>query len=884
MKSEERNPMIQQRSEENSVGIQFACDRNPDFGIPFLVTPGIWWVRLPVASALEAVNIYLLQDGSNLTIVDTGVRSAECREALKAALCHPDIEGLTLTRVLVTHYHPDHIGLAGDLARDGVELWASRNTWLNCQLLSANKQLLPLPQEVTFMQRAGLTGIDLEAFRRRAGSRYGALVAPPPDHYVPLVEGQVLTLGHRSWKIVTSYGHAAEHVSLWSDDCVLSGDQILPSIASNLTVPYTEADVDLVGEWLRSCRRLAKVARNEQLCLPGHQRPFYGIPSRLIQIEQNIEKTLSRLQSFVSQPTAAIECVEHVYGRSLSNDERRSLLPEVVGMLNHLYFHGQLDRSIDGEGVFRFASLSLKAKRPARGLLSTRKGASTQEESQQEQGSSFRNHAVPWQHEDGNGVSHAQDATLRREGSKSSARFSRLMVVVGLFLAAGWAFANWNLVQSRLLQWYETDFARMVQANADESDQRSSVVIVPVETVSVVHRTQAELPRQFTGVVKPRRASQVGFNRIGVIDEILVERGDRVESDTVLARLNTNLLSANLKAVQAQYRAAEARLSELVAGPRAQTIESARAQVASAKAELELAKTSFERAERLVKVGAVSKQDHDNAKTQVAAKEEALRAVKNGLDELLEGTRSEQVMAQRAQLSELEASLEQLQVQLRESVLRTPFAAIVSERFVEPGAVAAPGSPAFRLIDAESPEVWIGVPPEFLSAVREEGAVALTIGNKSYPAKVKSVLPELDEATRTSKVIFQLEADPRDESLFGQVAKIELSRTIHQSGFWVPLSALSQGDQGLWALLTLEPIDGCEEFILKRQEVEVVQIDSERVYVRGTVAPGTELVANGVRRLTPGQQVRRKETVANRGSEGMDRSVAGSSHSQELSR
>ncbi len=101
--------------------------------------------------------------------------------------------------------------------------------------------------------------------------------------------------------------------------------------------------------------------------------------------------------------------------------------------------------------------------------------------------------------------------------------------------------------------------------------------------MSVVHRTQAELPRQFTGVVKPRRASQVGFNRIGVIDEILVERGDRIESDTVLAKLNTNLLNANLKAVQAQYREGEARLSELVAGPRAQTIESARAQVASRK-------------------------------------------------------------------------------------------------------------------------------------------------------------------------------------------------------------------------------------------------------------------------------------------------------------
>ncbi len=239
-------------------------------------------------------------------------------------------------------------------------------------------------------------------------------------------------------------------------------------------------------------------------------------------------------------------------------------------------------------------------------------------------------------------------------------------------------------------------------------------------------------------------------------------------------------------------------------------------------------------------------------------------------------------MAQRAQLSELEASLEQLQVQLRESVLRTPFAAIVSERFVEPGAVAAPGSPAFRLIDADSPEVWIGVLLSSYWRCARRGSCA-DGREQILSAKVKSVLPELDEATRTSKVIFQLEADPRDESLFGQVAKIELSRTIHQSGFWVPLSALSQGDQGLWALLTLEPIDGCEEFLLKRQEVEVVQIESDRVYVRGTVAQN-RIGSQRSSTFDTRQQVRRKGTVAQRDSEGMDRSVAGTSHSQELSR
>ncbi len=99
------------------------------------------------ASHLQAVNVYLLEDGEELTLVDTGVKSAECREALKAALSHPDIESYQLTKVIVTHFHPDHIGLAGELARDGAQLWTSRTTWLNSQVLSGNKQLLPLRQK-----------------------------------------------------------------------------------------------------------------------------------------------------------------------------------------------------------------------------------------------------------------------------------------------------------------------------------------------------------------------------------------------------------------------------------------------------------------------------------------------------------------------------------------------------------------------------------------------------------------------------------------------------------------------------------------------------------------------------------------------------------------
>ncbi len=493
--------LIQERFTDDTQSIQIACDQNPDYGTPFLVAPGIWWVRLPVASHLQAVNVYLLEDGEELTLVDTGVKSTECREALKAALSHPDIESYQLTKVIVTHYHPDHIGLAGELARDGAQLWTSRTTWLNSQVLSGNKQLLPLPPEVTFMQRAGLTGIELEAFRRRAANRYSALVAPPPDHFIPLVDGQTLAIGRRTWRVVMSYGHAAEHISMWSDDCVVSGDQILPSISSNLTVPYTESESDVIGEWLRSCRRLMQFANNESLCLPGHQRPFYGIRTRLTQIDENIRKTLERLHAIATQPIAAIECVERVYGRTVANDERRLLLPEVVGMLNHLYFHGLLERSTDQEGVFRYVASSSKT---------ARWGALKKEKSSLDSGDPnalpsplqplANNYAVQFDEPSVDESTNPVESRSEYLESTIGSRFSRLLVVAALVLIGGGVYWNWKDVSANAQEVIQA----YIKPKLQHDPHRPTVAaVVPVETIEVVMQTQAEVPGNLLGSLSP---------------------------------------------------------------------------------------------------------------------------------------------------------------------------------------------------------------------------------------------------------------------------------------------------------------------------------------------------------------------------------------------
>ncbi len=133
--------MIQERVDDDPLGIQIACDGNPDFGVPISVATVIWWVTLAGCFTSSAINVYFLEDGKSLTLVDTGVRSTECRDALKAALSHSDFHSHKLKRIICHSLPSDHIGLAGEFAREGVELWTSRSTWLNCHLLSNNKQL-----------------------------------------------------------------------------------------------------------------------------------------------------------------------------------------------------------------------------------------------------------------------------------------------------------------------------------------------------------------------------------------------------------------------------------------------------------------------------------------------------------------------------------------------------------------------------------------------------------------------------------------------------------------------------------------------------------------------------------------------------------------------
>lgn len=315
---------------------------------------GVLWLRLPLPMRLDHVNVYALADeDGGWTIVDTGFDTGRSRAIWQAVLDGP-LAGRPLRRVLVTHHHPDHIGLAGWMqAVHGAELWTTRTAWLFARMLTLDEQPRPAPETLAFWRAAGMEPAMLARRARERPFNFADVVAPLPLGFRRIVEGQTLRAGGRNWLVRFGQGHAPDHATLWShdDNLVLGGDQLLPGISPNLGVYATEPEADPVGDWLESCARLAVHARDDQLVLPGHKLPFTGLPLRLAQLIENHDGALARLRAHLDRPRTAAECFAPLYRRDIAEGEYGLALAEAVGHLNHLHRSGAVLRETGADGA-----------------------------------------------------------------------------------------------------------------------------------------------------------------------------------------------------------------------------------------------------------------------------------------------------------------------------------------------------------------------------------------------------------------------------------------------------------------------------------------------------------------------------------------------------
>lgn len=339
-------------------GLRYPFDTPPAFGETLEVAPGVLWLRLPLPMALDHVNAFALDDGDSWTLVDPGIDSEACRAALARALAGP-LAGKPIARVIVTHYHPDHIGLAGWLQTRGAELWTTRTSWLFARMLMLDDQPVPVPETLDFWRAAGMDPVLLDFRATERPFNFADCVHPMPLGFRNMIEGDVIRAAGRDWRVRIGQGHAPDHATLWSetDGLILGGDQLLPSISANLGAYATEPLADPVADWLASCRAFQPFARDDQLVLPGHKTPFFGLPLRLRQMIENHESALERLRARLAErPRTAVECFPVLFKREIGMSEYGLALVEAVAHLNHLYLRGEIGRQMR-EGTFYWAPL-----------------------------------------------------------------------------------------------------------------------------------------------------------------------------------------------------------------------------------------------------------------------------------------------------------------------------------------------------------------------------------------------------------------------------------------------------------------------------------------------------------------------------------------------
>ncbi|MEP7282481.1 MAG: MBL fold metallo-hydrolase [Rubrivivax sp.] len=341
--------------ESGKPTLEYPFEGVPARGRTIAVAPGVLWLRMPLPYALDHINLWALDDGDGWALVDTGARTDQTTEVWRELFTNaPDDR--PLTRIFVTHMHPDHVGMAGWLTRKfGVALWMTRGEYLSCRAMVSDTGREAPPDAIRFYRQAGWDDAALETYRARFGN-FGKHIHALPDSFVRLHDNQTLRIGDHDWRVVVGSGHSPEHACLHCPalKLLISGDQILPRISSNVSVYPMEPDADPMADWLASLDKLRREVPDDVLVLPSHNECFRGLHARIDWLARGQRRALDRLRRRLQEPRRAIDVFGSLFARAISPGDVPLLgmaTGESVACLNHLVRRGETLRELDADGV-----------------------------------------------------------------------------------------------------------------------------------------------------------------------------------------------------------------------------------------------------------------------------------------------------------------------------------------------------------------------------------------------------------------------------------------------------------------------------------------------------------------------------------------------------
>ena len=323
----------------------------PKPGTKPAVAPGVHWLRMPLPYALDHVNLWLLEDGDNWTAVDTGIALPGVQEAWKSELA-----GRRLARQIVTHFHPDHLGLAAWLEdRTGAPLWITEGEWLAARATIDATGDRSVASTLDFFRRHGLDAARLAALAAR-GNAYARGVPALPAAWRKIADGESIAIDGRAWRVIVGHGHSPEHASLYCEtlSVLIAGDMMLPRISTNISAFAGIPGGNPLADFLASIARLAELPE-DTLVLPSHGLPFRGLRARIVQLEAHHRARCDDLlKACAGQPGTAAELLPVLFARDISDPHQLLFaMGEAIAHLNYLEQAGAMNR-VEADGIVRF--------------------------------------------------------------------------------------------------------------------------------------------------------------------------------------------------------------------------------------------------------------------------------------------------------------------------------------------------------------------------------------------------------------------------------------------------------------------------------------------------------------------------------------------------
>ena len=338
-------------------------DTLPDTGSALELAPGVFWLRMGLPFALNHINLWLLKDeldtGAGVrqgwTVVDCGIDSEATRAAWETVFAE-HLQGLPILRVIATHCHPDHVGLAHWLCeRWDTRLWMTAGEYAFARMMSAQLPGADGTAMFPHFQKHGLRDTaSLEALQTRK-HYYASMVPAVPQAYRRLHDGEAVQIGGRDWRIITGFGHSPEHAALHAEEAglLISGDMLLPRISTNVSVFAIEPEADPVKLYLDSLEKFSHLSP-DTLVLPSHGKPFRRLHVRIGQLQAHHAERLAEVLAACATAQSAADIVPVMFKRPLDGHQLSFAIGEALAHLHTLWYEGKLRRRIDDDGAIRF--------------------------------------------------------------------------------------------------------------------------------------------------------------------------------------------------------------------------------------------------------------------------------------------------------------------------------------------------------------------------------------------------------------------------------------------------------------------------------------------------------------------------------------------------